>query len=163
MTKLILNQYSQEYDIYLETGTHMGVGVRLARSAGFGRVITIEKDERFYQQVSDRYFANDNVVCLLGDSAEILPLVLGDCTKRNVLIFLDAHPNQDAPWSVCNTPIMAELDAIRTFLPRKWVLFVDDFELYDKRSQKEIRGKCEELGTVYPFYVKTAMLKVSPK
>ena len=98
--------------IFIETGTYNGDGVVKALESGFEQIFSIELDEGRYQNCKEKFFDNDNVEILLGDSGKVLPELLKKIDKK-VTFWLDAHYCGDGAtvgekWC----PFKEELDAI---------------------------------------------------
>jgi hypothetical protein len=77
-------------DVFVETGTFDGRGVKLALESGFKRVISIELDPGRFKAAKE--ILKDLPVELHeGDSSDILPAILEKLDEK-ATIFLDAHP-----------------------------------------------------------------------
>ena len=102
----IIKQYiNDNYKIAVETGTFQGNGTRLL-SQYFNTVYTIEIKENLYTK-AQQYFANNpKIICLLGNSADIIPLIAYDVNnlQSNVFFWLDAHWSGDTKvdWKKSN-------------------------------------------------------------
>jgi hypothetical protein len=81
--------------VAIETGTRQGHGAK-ALAGFFSRVITIELSEALHLESRGRLASFPQVECLLGNSAELLPQLLGSLGNTPVFFFLDAHWSGDA-------------------------------------------------------------------
>jgi len=109
----------------IETGTFLG-GSSYIFTGSFESVDTIEADPRLHES-SRIWLASKtkNAVCHLGNSSEILPQVIANRVKKQ-LIFLDAHYSTgitSREYGVC--PLLRELEIIINS-QIKAVIVVDD-------------------------------------
>ena len=87
-------------EVAIETGTCRGYGAK-ALAVAFPKVITIELSEALHMAAREKLVDLPNVICLLGNSAEVLPRVLSEVPgETGVFFFLDAHWSGDhtVPW-----------------------------------------------------------------
>ena len=111
----------------VETGTWKGDTAEWA-AGEFKIVITIEIIEEYYKSAVER-FSRTSVVCLPGDSREVLPELAKGLTPT--LWWLDAHwtghPDYKKEYGKC--AVLEEIAIINTSkLPH--VIMVDDFSLF---------------------------------
>lgn len=125
----VLRSYARSYRprYFIETGTCHG-DTPAALADEFEQLFTIELSATFYA-AAQRRFKDTNVLCLIGDSAEVLPEVLAELDGP-ALIWLDGH------WSGGNTargsidtPVVAELEAIFAAAHRH-IVVIDDARLF---------------------------------
>lgn len=149
-------------DIFIETGTYQGEGVKKALSAGFQTIYSIEIDKKRYEQCVDCFKWERKVNLFHGDSTVILPYLLKKITKR-CTFWLDAHYSNDhttigEKW----TPLVEELEAIKQHPIKNHIILVDDFRRmdevgYDEETKKEkgFPGKkalLDKLQSINPAY-----------
>jgi hypothetical protein len=109
----------------VETGTFRGDTVRALRS-NFRTIYSIELDEDLYQKAIQRCRNQRNARLLRGDSAVLMPQVLGELSDPT-LFWLDAHwSGSGTATSDLETPIVAELAAILAGAPAGSVVLIDD-------------------------------------
>ena len=99
----------REYNINLliETGTYIGSST-LALAELCKKVITIESDVEYYD-LANKLFKEShkkNILSILGNSPKVLNLVFTNIEEKNLLVFLDAH------WEE-NWPLLEELSTIQ--------------------------------------------------
>lgn len=138
----ILKKYKT--DVFVETGTFDGRGVKFALDAGYKRVISIELDpDRFVQ--AKEILKGLPVELHEGDSSDVLPEIL-EKLEEKATIFLDAHPI--GAGDICKFgrekwPLLEELRMIATRSKRKdHNLLVDDrhdFGLFGTTDEQVFR------------------------
>jgi hypothetical protein len=123
--------------VFIETGSYHGDGIQQALDAGFQEVISMEVDRDLFEITTERFWDNDRVNNLYGDSRELLADVMtiidDQCT-----FWLDSHsPN--------NLPLLEELEIIKNHYIKTHTILIDDLRLwtkaehgYDTESLKEI-------------------------
>ena len=158
-----LSEYAKTYNIFIETGTHKGDGVKKAMKAGFHEIYSIELDtERFTN--CKKMFENDHHVTIIhGDSGTELPKLMNNIDEPCVL-WLDAHYCADgAEISDKWTPIKEELDTLQNHSVNTHMILIDDYRCMDnthidEKTQKEVGfpGKqrlLERLKEINPDYM----------
>lgn len=118
-------------NIFIETGTYIGEGVKKAISSGFTKIISIELDKKRYEICKNKFENNDNVEIILGDSGKVLPNILKNINQP-CTFFLDAHycvDNAEISEKWC--PLNEELDAIRNHHIKNHTILVDDIRCMD--------------------------------
>ena len=129
--------------IFIETGTYNGDGVVKALESGFEQIYSIELDEERYQYCKEKFFDNDNVEILLGDSGKVLPELLKKIDKK-VTFWLDAHYCGDgATLGEKWCPLKEELNGIKNHLIKEHIILIDDWRCMDNthidiRTNKEV-------------------------
>lgn len=123
---------------FVETGTYEGASTEWARKSGkFNLIYTIEAHHEYYRNAKAKFDPYENVTCLHGDSAKVLPMVLA-LLRSPALFFLDAHYSGDLSYSrqkaehIC--PILEELRLINANTANLHVILVDDARLFGKES-----------------------------
>lgn len=117
-------------DVFVETGTFRGGGIRAAVAAGFPEVWSIEYDWELVKAVRENVVSklkHQNVHVGAGDSGELLgPLLRFIDPEKRVTFWLDAHyhSGHGNPDYVC--PLLAELHAIQISWCRNGIILIDD-------------------------------------
>jgi len=121
--------------VFVETGTYMGETSKMASNL-FEEVHTVELSKELFEAASRRFAGDEKITCHFGDSAKVLPTLLERFQGRTVFFWLDGHYS-DGPTAKgdCNTPIVAELDAIRTSGLTDWVIAIDDLRIFRGDTQ----------------------------
>lgn len=161
ISREVLKKYSKFADVFIETGTHIGNTTQMAFDVGFKKVYTIELSKHFYDEALKRFASNENIICILGDSAEKLEQILGELDAPAVF-WLDGH------WSMGNTakgekavPIFEELDVISTHYIKNHTILIDDLRLMENPNEpikdwmnislEEVKRRCLEINPLYTF------------
>lgn len=173
----ILREYGQRLGlrVFIETGTNNG-DTPAALMDAFDVLFTIEVGKDLYLAACER-FRDTNVVCLHGDSAELLAEQLIRIDEP-VLMWLDGHFCGDARAHK-DTPIIEELEGIFGVARRRaemgvrplpHVILIDDARLFEGMSHygehdwphiDEIRKLAEDNG--YGFELADDIVRLVPK
>lgn len=114
--------------VFIETGTYQGDTTKWA-ARHFQDVYTIERAESLYREFGPLLSQLKGVRPLLGDSRQVLPLVLKEVEQNSCVVWLDGH------WSGGHTagsgdecPLLDELSALEE---RKHdIILIDDARLF---------------------------------
>ena len=117
--------YAKKYGCqrFIETGTQVGEMVNAVQGA-FKQVTSIEIDPVGYKISKERFSGIKHIQLLHGDSAELLPEVLGKLDEAAVF-WLDAHGYQP-PMGMESNPILIEVDRVLRHPVSGHVVLVDD-------------------------------------
>ncbi|GHU02848.1 hypothetical protein FACS1894147_05690 [Spirochaetia bacterium] len=116
-------------NVFIETGTFHGVTTKWA-SKYFDEVHTIEKSDYLYNLHRDELLQIGNVIPHLGDSRDVLPLILENLGNRNAVFWLDGHflgGNTAGENDPC--PLLGELSLIFRRSSR-YIILIDDARLF---------------------------------
>ena len=147
-------------DVWIETGTYLGDGIRQALDAGYKKVVSIELSEQLALDAKARFSNHKNVEIVNSRAHEVLFEILCKLPKKEKVVFwLDAH------YSACGTagiddpqPLLKELLAIE-----KWkksdtkiqapVVLIDDMRTFSYEdcgfSEKEILDHLKKIDENY--------------
>jgi hypothetical protein len=130
---------------FIESGTYTGNTAAIA-SQIFDEVHTIELLPEFYQNAFRRFRHTPHVHLYLGDSGEVLDLVLPHTYQKKILFYLDGHyDGGKSGQGVLNTPILKELASIRRFHSSDNLILVDDLcDFEESLYPEKITGTCFE-------------------
>ncbi|HEX2983831.1 MAG TPA: hypothetical protein VHO28_09845, partial [Ignavibacteriales bacterium] len=122
-------------DSFIETGTYLGESAYNA-SKVFKNIYTIELSQKLYAEASKRYAsANINFYC--GDSAKVLKEMLPQI-KGKALFWLDGHYSGGATAKAGkNTPILEEIEALKSSGINEAIVLVDDIRLFEKMEKTD--------------------------
>src|SRR5262249_54408993 len=109
--------------IFVETGTYVG-DTTAALAPAFAECFTIEMSPELYARASARFSSSPLIHCMLGDSADVLPHIVGRL-KEPALFWLDAHASGGDTIDTGKGPILTELAAIHSGT-LKHVTLIDD-------------------------------------
>jgi hypothetical protein len=113
---------------FVETGTFRG-GTALWASHRFERVVTIERSEALYREVTRRFGHIGNIEFLFGDSRERLGEVIGGLAGP-ALLWLDAHwCGGPTSGDTEECPVLGEIAIVNRAKADSFVL-VDDARLF---------------------------------
>lgn len=123
----IVKQYLRRFGlrVFVETGTFAAEMTAAVRGC-VARVVSIELDPGWHARAVERFRGEPHVELLQGDSGTRLPEVLATLTEP-ALFWLDAHYSGSiTARGVLDSPIAAELEAIRAHPVRGHVVLIDD-------------------------------------
>ena len=155
-----------EFSHFIETGTYQGKMLDLVRHR-FEKLYSIEIGKSFFLEAHKR-FQSSNVSIFLGDSIEILPILLKRISVP-VVFWLDAHYWPSSPFSrgKYNCPIMTELKLLANHpFSHKHVLLIDDYRCfigkYDYPSEQELFDLINECFPSHLVEVKDDIIRITP-
>jgi hypothetical protein len=120
-------------EVYIETGTDMGAGVKWATGIStsrannpgvqnFNEVHSIEILENIYNDRKEDFKNDSRVKLHLGDSRTKFPEILNNINKQ-CFIFLDAHGNIEETGPI---PLYHELDTLKNHSIKNHIIVIDD-------------------------------------
>ena len=141
--------------VFIETGSYRGDGIQLALDAGFKAIYSIELGMILYLNCIERFKGMDNVNITLGDSANMLPLVLKEINNP-VTFWLDGHySGEDTVMGNQNTPLIQELEAIKNHSIKTHTIIIDDLRTWYKDTHGfdtlDLMKKILEINPDYNF------------
>jgi len=131
-----LEKYAHLSDTFVETGSHIGNTVEVARQLGFKTIYSVELSRKWYRHCVERFKEFENIHILRGNSAAMLKDILkhagGPC-----VIWLDAHySGGDTACGDLPCPIYDELDAIAQDECKEHTILIDDLRGFgDKKAE----------------------------
>jgi len=120
-------RWSRAYggSVFIETGTWHG-RTTYAMAPHFERCFTVELDPQLAQSAQELFRKFHNVTVLQGNSADLLPTILGDVWVR-ATFWLDAHYcGPRTAKGRRNTPILDELKVIFEHQVKDHLILIDD-------------------------------------
>jgi len=151
-TCAIFAKYPNKY--FVESGSYRGDGIQMALDAGFKNIYSIELGLNFYKNCCVRFASRPKVKLFLGSSAEMMPVVLKNIDAP-ATFWLDGHySGANTAKADTNTPILAELEAIRKHPIKTHTILIDDVRLFgtiefDFIELQEIIQKILEINPKY--------------
>ena len=129
-------------DVFIETGTHRGDGVRRALEAGFDTVMSSEIDASFLARMPAGLVMHPNVMVSFSDSQKGIALGCLMAIGKSVTFWLDAHPNGELELDDSNVPLWTELMEIAKHILHlgQVTILVDDMRLFSEKDQKRIQA-----------------------
>lgn len=128
-----IREYKEKYGLtaMLETGTGHGHDANTGIRSGFTKVLTCEIDKDNRNRAIDESNKNPFIHFYLGDSVEVLPIMLNKLNGEKLLVWLDAHLGE-VPIDK-QLPLEKELQILTSKRDcSKDVIIVDDLRLYDR-------------------------------
>ena len=116
--------------VFIETGSYMGIGIQAAIDAGFEKIISIEKSEKYYDLCVEKFKVYPNVMLWFGDSVKWLPIALEGIFKP-CTFWLDAHYS-GGDTAQGPIPILKELELIKNHHIKGHTILIDDMRLFRK-------------------------------
>lgn len=129
-----LLRHTKPGSLFIETGTYKGATSLYMKRHGC-QVATIEIHKPLFDAYSP-YLNKFNIDTRLGDSAEILPALLGSYKNHaNISIFLDGHYSGGVTGQGINAvPVVKEFESLRLFINKNtninFTIMVDDVRLF---------------------------------
>ena len=164
----IIDLIDDNYKIAIESGTFLGHGTSELYEH-FEKVYTIEIDEPLFNITRERFRDNKNIICLHGDSKEVLPKLADDRDIRDnkIVFWLDAHWSGDdsvdwgrSKWkgynintgyigekkegvipSINQIPLEQEIYEIYNNFRNECVIYIDDFYKIDPSTLKGLKNE----------------------
>ena len=138
-----LYNYTNKTNIYIETGTYLGNGIKRVLN-DYDEIHSIELSEKWYNHNVEQFKNNINVKMHLGDSKKILPELL-KIINEPVTIYLDAHySGVYTAHGEEESPLLHELEILKN---RDYddIIIIDDCRCLGK---KDVGGR--ENDPIYP-------------
>ncbi|HRJ70789.1 MAG TPA: hypothetical protein PLS03_01120 [Terrimicrobiaceae bacterium] len=150
-----LGAYAGRYSTFIETGTYLGETTQ-AMSKLYGEVHTIEVSPELHAKAAQRFAGNAAVTCHLGDSADVLPRIVGSLTKPAVF-WLDGHyaGPRTGRANAYDTPIIRELEIIFQNSKKDHMILIDDARQFVGRNSYPRIGVLREYVRSHSQYFLT--------
>jgi hypothetical protein len=158
-----LEKYAHLSDIFVETGSHTGNTVEVARQLGFKTIYSVELSTKWHKHCVERFKGYDGIHMLHGNSAVMLKNILQQAGKPCV-IWLDAHfSGGDTACGDLPCPIYDELDAIAQDKCKEHTILIDDLRGFGEKKAELLfdvpeladltkEGVIERVKTINPAY-----------
>jgi len=140
----IITNNNLENSLWIETGTYYGETTKILSKIS-KKTVTIEADDKLFNDVKKKLSYLKNVEFIKGKSEEVLADIINSNLEfKNICIYLDAHLCHDHLKNIKTfgtedtaTPIRVELDYIEKKLNnfKKMNILIDDIRLFDSNFQ----------------------------
>lgn len=121
-------------NVFIETGTYMGDGIRAAIDAGYETIHSIELDTNLYERARDEFLkmSKPHVTVWHGDSADVLPKILDSLEPgTKCTLWLDAHASGPLKGGKNGgTPVIQEIQAVANASHVTCLIMIDDRRLF---------------------------------
>jgi len=116
--------------VFVETGSYIGDGIKLAQDAGFSKIISIEIAKQFVDHCRNRFKDNPNIQIVQGDSSEVLWDVIKDISEP-ITFWLDGHySGGNLPTGKYLSPLIQEIDIIGNHPIKAHTILIDDMRCW---------------------------------
>lgn len=168
-----IKDYTRRYGLrfFVETGTHVGE-TSWALKDIFEKIFTVEIEPDLYEKAT-RLFDGTNVQTFYGDSAEVLPSMVGHLGGQPALFWIDAHWSRDGPApDDRQSPVKAELEFLLGLEQKRHVIMVDDARYFGGVAERDTQAEgyphqdwVKELAVNagYEFFVANDIIRLTPK
>ena len=130
-------------NLFIETGTFQGIGVKCALIAGYKQIVSIELSERLYNLALEKYKFHPNVKLVSGDSSKVLGQIL-KYVNEPVTFWLDAHYCEgESALGDVNSPLMFELEIIKNHHIKTHTILIDDMRCWTNPVGEFDKSKVE--------------------
>jgi hypothetical protein len=142
-------------DIFYESGTYLGDGIRAAIEAGYPKIVSVEIFEPIYKMTRQKFVNYPQVACFHGDTVSVLNEILPSFKNKKVTFWLDGHYSGPGTGGEHNPfPIIEELQEILKAKNDGWIshptILIDDMRLLMDR-EKELISIMKEIEPTYIF------------
>ena len=163
--QMTVREYGRKFGIrtFVETGTYLGYMVGAVRT-DFERIYSIELSEQLYQDATRKFYGDERIVIMQGDSGTVLPALLEDIDEP-CLFWLDAHYSAGVTArGEKETPIVKELSCILDHEIKGHVMLIDDARHFtgedDYPAMQELRDFVSERCGKYVFEVREDIIRL---
>jgi hypothetical protein len=158
-TKELFQKYPNP--VFIETGSFIGDGIQAALDAGFETIYSIEISASLFLKCVDRFYGNEKVHLIYGDSSLLLDRLLSTI-KVPATFWLDGHNSGVDPetgiltsYGVYERPVFYELGIIQNHFIKTHTILIDDLRLWseavDGFDTNSLVTKCSQINPDYKF------------
>jgi hypothetical protein len=155
----IVNNLFEKYKntkFFLETGSHVGLGIKKAMDAKFENIYSIELAPHYYQHCVNLFKNNPNIHLYEGDSEDLLEGIISNINEP-ITFWLDGHySGANTAFGRHECPLMRELEIIKNHPIKTHTIIIDDLRVWVKPHFDFDRDDILEfLMTINPNYTIT--------
>ena len=126
----IFQKFPNNY--FFESGSHVGEGIQKALDAGFEKIISVELSPYYYNVCTTKFRNNPKVDLYLGDTEDLLGKIISKINS-SITFWLDGHNSGGyTAWGKHESPLMQELEIIKTHSIKTHTLIIDDLRCWEK-------------------------------
>ena len=147
-------------NVFIETGTYVGDGVKAASRAHFPRIISIELSKYYHELAKVNCAGLPGVELYYGDSVTVLKSLLPTINEQ-CTFWLDAHwCDKHAAGSLHDIPLMRELDIIAEHPIKNHIILIDGMRLLREGTREwqvdyTVRDAMKKILTInHKYYVR---------
>jgi len=149
-----VKSFSQNKNIFIETGTHMGEMVEKMKNS-FDKIFSIEIEPTFAENARQRFADQDHIKIICGDSGQKLTEIIENINSP-CLFWLDGHYSGGTTGKgELETPIIKELLTIFRHPVKNHTILIDDARLFTGQNDYPTLDK------LIDFIKKESQYKVS--
>ena len=143
----------------VETGTYLGNTARRA-SMFFDQVYTVEVDQALYERAKSYLKPRENIECLFGDCAVVLPELMARSEVDKVVLFLDGHfSGGETGTGIVEEPAAALLASLAPYRSRISGIVIDDFRTLTGTNGTPTKSEVfQALETYFPEFTSNVHL-----
>jgi hypothetical protein len=161
---MMFYQKKHAADIFIETGTYTGDTIERVKNH-FRRIISIELDDKLFENAKRRFSSDPQITIYHGDSGELLPELLS-AINSPVFFWLDGHFSGDVTaHGKLETPVQKEMQAIMRHPIKNHIILIDDARLFNGTHDYPTISDFENVidKQHYGFTVKNDIIAIFPK
>lgn len=134
-------KYKNNLSIFIETGSHSGSGIQSAIDCNFEHIHSIEIQPYYYNFCKKRFSNHLNVQLHLGDSSDILPVILS-AIDVPVMLWLDGHYScGNTGHGIDETPLLREIVCVSKAVKKGSVILIDDIRDWKDKDRIDLVTK----------------------
>lgn len=127
-TLYIFKKYKNKY--FVETGSYLGDGIQSALDCGFEKIISLEISNQYKTICERRFYGNQNVQLIMGDSCEILYDSIKNIEDQ-ITFWLDGHySGTGTGLGKYEYPLLQELEQIKKHHLNTHTILIDDLRIF---------------------------------
>ena len=165
----VIQEYARLFgaQTFIETGTYLGDTTFAMRNT-CNRIITIEVEQKLFENAKKRFAPFSHIRVLRGDSGFILPIVL-ELIDERCIFWLDGHYSAGITGKgELDSPIVAELNCIMSHRIKNHVILIDDARCFVSNSEmsgypsmEEVRNFIQKRDPGYDFVVENDIMRIT--
>jgi hypothetical protein len=125
-------------NVFVESGTFLGNGLKCALEAGFAECYSVEIHKHLFDKAVERFKGDLRVRLYHGDSGTILRPIIENL-NTTATFWLDAHISSNYGEKLAkNCPVIEELEFIKNSRIKNHTILIDDLNCFGKEAHDYI-------------------------